>query len=136
MTNIPFWGILQKDSRMRIFKTKLFHQWAQKIKLNNDKLTLAIDEINKGLSEARLGANLYKKRISLKNKGKRGGLRTIIALKKDDRAFYIYGYAKNTLANINDKERQTLTKLGKDYLNMNEKEIARMLKFNKLIEVL
>jgi len=53
--------------------------------LNDDVIRVAVDEISKGLYEARLDGLLYKKRVGIKGKEKQGGARTIIAFKKDDK---------------------------------------------------
>jgi hypothetical protein len=39
-------------------------------------------EMNQGLYDARLGGSVFKKRIPLDGRGKRGGARTILAFKK------------------------------------------------------
>ena len=53
---------------------------------------------------------LYKKRIAFGGKGKSGGLRTIIALRQEDKMFFVYGFAKNKLENITLKEIAALKK--------------------------
>jgi hypothetical protein len=129
LTSIPPKGIL-------ILKTRSFHQWANKIRLRDKSLKKAIAEIDQGLYDARLGGNLYKKRIATNGKGKRGGFRTIIAFKKEDKAFFIYGYAKNVCANIGEKERQTMLKLAKIYFSYNSIQITEAINVKKFIEVL
>ena len=92
---------------MRIFKNNFFDKWARSIDLKDKTLKTAVDEIAAGLYDANLGGCLFKKRIGLKGKGKSGGIRTIIAFKKEDKAFFIYGFAKNEKANINPTFRTT-----------------------------
>ncbi len=121
---------------MRIFKNKLFHQWTKKIGLDNEPLRIAIDEISTGLYDGRLGKFLYKKRIGIKGKGKRNSLRTIIAFKKEDKAFFMYGYAKNVRANIGEREKQALLKLAKIYFSYNNVQITEAIDMKKIIEVL
>ena len=79
---------------MRIFKTKLFHQWASKEGLNDAALCRAVDEIERGLIDANLGGRVFKKRVAIQGRGKSGGLRTLLAFKHEDKAFFIYGFAK------------------------------------------
>ncbi len=62
---------------MRIFKNKEFNGWAAKMEIEDGTLKIAIDEITKGLHNGSLGGHLFKKRIGLKGRGKRGGVRTI-----------------------------------------------------------
>lgn len=58
---------------MRIFKYKTFEKWAKKQGMNNVDLKKAITEIEKGLIDANLGGDVYKKRIGLH--GKVNGIR-------------------------------------------------------------
>lgn len=120
---------------MRIYKTKAFNKWAKKINLIDLTLKQAIDEINRGQFEANLGKNIYKKRIAHKNKSKRNSLRTIIAFKINDKAFFIYGYAKNYKNDITDKEKKLFKKLANNYLAYDNNQIEQALFTNKLTEV-
>jgi len=120
---------------MRIFKNKYFYQWAKKLKITDDFLKMAIDEVIDGLYEGNLGGYIYKKRLSVKGKGKRGGARTIIAIKFHDKAFFIYGYEKNKLENISNKEEITLKMLAKLYFSYNDVALKKAIKKGELIEV-
>ena len=71
--------------KVRIFKTKLFDQWAQKFDLADVTLCKAVRGIEVGQYEASLGGYLYKKRIAIPGKGKSGGLRTILAFRKKEK---------------------------------------------------
>ena len=75
--------------------TKQFSKWASKRNIPENELYKALEEIKGGNFEANLGSHLYKKRIRFKGKGKSGSGRTIVCYKKDDRAIYIHGFAKN-----------------------------------------
>ena len=121
---------------MKILKTKLFHQWTRKVGLSNKNLKAAIEEIVQGLYEARLGGVLYKKRIGIKGGGKRSGIRTIIAFKKNDKAFFVYGYSKNNKGNINEEEKRVYKELAILLFSYSNKELAYAIKNKKLIEVL
>jgi hypothetical protein len=65
---------------MRIFQTKWFHKWATKEGLSKSLILTAVDELEKGLIDADLGGHLYKKRIGIQNRGKRGGVRTLSSI--------------------------------------------------------
>ena len=121
---------------MRIFKTRAFDRWATKAKLPNKLLQQAVAEITLDQYEATLGGFLYKKRIALGNKGKSGGVRTIVALKHEEKAFFIYGFSKNQKANITVDELAALKKLSKLYLGYTEEQIRKILKIKEFIEVL
>lgn len=120
---------------MDIFKNKAFHNWAEDYGIIDELLIKAVKEMNAGAFEANLGGNVYKKRISLGNKGKSGGARTILALKMDDKAFFIYAFAKNVQDSISDKELQALKKLAKIYLNFSSEELDKSVREGKLFKV-
>jgi len=48
-------------TKKRILKTKTFSRWLIKNKLKNRNLLDAIEEMEKGLVDADLGCNVYKK---------------------------------------------------------------------------
>jgi len=121
---------------MRIFKNIFFNKWAEQIGLTDETLKVVINEIAAGLYEASLGGNLFKKRIGIKGKGKRGGVRTIIAFKKEDKAFFMYGFAKNKKANIDMTEEKIYKKLAALLLSYSDKEVDTAVKNKEFIEVL
>ena len=120
---------------MRIFKTKAFDCWAIKTGLNNEVFQESVAEIQLGQYEASLGGYLYKKRIALGNKGKNGGVRTVIAFKNTDKAIFVYGFAKNKKANIAPTELAALKKLVKLYFSYTDEQIIKILKIKEFIEV-
>ena len=120
---------------MNIYKNKRFDEWANEIGLNDAVITKAISETESGNHDGHLAAHLYKKRVPLPGRGKRGGARTIIALKKDDKAFLIYGFAKNKKENISQQELEALKTLARDFLNLEDETIKRLLQKKDLVEV-
>lgn len=120
---------------MRIFKHHQFAKWAKKIKLSDASLKQAIAEIQTGLVDANLGHGILKKRVALNGRGKRGGVRTIIAFQAEKRAIYIYGFAKNARGNITAHEVLELKQLANIYLSWTEPQIAKAISIGELIEV-
>ena len=120
---------------MRVFKTRSFYRWAKEQKLKDEVLKKAVQEIEEGLYEANLGGSVYKKRISIGNRGKSSGSRTLVAFKLNNKAFFIYGFAKNKRSNITLKEELALKMLAKLYFTYDEKQIDRAIKIGELIEV-
>lgn len=108
---------------MKRLCTKWFKKWAKKVKLNNHHLIEAIDNLEKGLSVADLGGNLFKIRVKRAGQGKSSGFRTIIAYKKDDKAIFIYGFGKNEKSNIDKVELHYFKKLGADLLGIDARQI-------------
>jgi len=120
---------------MKIFKHRHFHQWAKSEKLTDEALKKAVTEMNRGLYEGDLGGGLYKKRVAQAGQGKRGSYRTLLAFKQDEKAFFVYGYAKKDKANVNAKERAVYKDLAKTLLGLDEKTVKDMLKRGSLLEV-
>lgn len=120
---------------MRAFKTKWFQRWAAKEGLSDGALRMAVEEMVNGLIEANLGGHVMKKRVALPGHGKRGGLRTLVAFQLDDRAFFIYGFAKNERANISQKELKALKLLAAELLSYSPAALMKAMKAGELIEV-
>ena len=120
---------------MRIFKNKAFSKWAAKEGLNDAALGLAVDELERGLIDADLGGHVVKKRVALKGRGKRGGVRTLLAYKIADKTFFVYGFAKNSRANINVDELRALKHLAKELLSYSDKHLLEAVKNGVLLEV-
>ncbi len=120
---------------MRIFKTRTFCKWADKEGLEDASLLAAVAEINNGLVDADLGGHIIKKRIAIGSKGKRGGVRTLLAYKVVDKAFFIYGFAKNVRANISSNELKALRCLAQELLVYSDKQLMIAINANVLIEV-
>jgi hypothetical protein len=120
---------------MRIFKTKSFNKWSQKIKINDLSLIKVINELEDDLFDAKLGAYLFKKRIAIGSKGKRSGLRTIIAYKQNEKAFFLHGFSKTDQENISETEKMLLLKLGYDYINTRDILLKKLIAAKKLFEL-
>ena len=120
---------------MRIFKYRAFRQWARKEDVSDSALKKAVDEMEDGLFDAKLGNGLYKKRVARIGQGKRGGYRTILAFKEKERSIFMYGYAKNDRDNISDKEEIVYKKLAAYYLEISNKQLDALIHAGELIEV-
>lgn len=120
---------------MRIWKTKLFAKWAAKEGVTDAMLQLAVDEIERGLIDADLGSYLVKKRVALAGRGKSGGARTIVVYQAGDRAFFVYGFAKNAKANIQENELKALRAYAAQLVGYSEAVLVITVKAGALIEV-
>jgi hypothetical protein len=119
---------------MRVFKNKAFAKWAHKEGLSDRTLLVAVAEMEQGLIDADLGGGVYKKRVATA-KGKSSGGRTLIAYRFADKAFFVYGFAKNAKANITATELKALRILANDLLNYSDTEINRLLDAGALFEI-
>ncbi|OGT47011.1 MAG: hypothetical protein A3E82_01965 [Gammaproteobacteria bacterium RIFCSPHIGHO2_12_FULL_38_11] len=120
---------------MMILKLKSFHRWAKSEGVSDASLKKAVNEITRGLVEGDLGGGLFKKRVAREGEGKRGGFRTMLAFRRDDRSIFILGYPKSATDNIGDDELLTLKKLAKELLNATDAEIRKRILVGELIEV-
>ncbi len=120
---------------MRVFKNKVFSKWAAKEGLDDAALLAAVEEMERGLIDADLGGHVVKKRVAIGGRGKSGGARTLLAYKIGNKAFFVYGFAKNARANISSEELKALKHLAKELLGYGEKALAEAIKHGALIEV-
>ena len=91
---------------MRIFKSKWFAKFAKDEGISDAVLCGAVKDAEAGLIDADYGGELIKQRIARPNEGKSGGYRTIILYRRGDKAFFVYGFAKNKQDNINKAEER------------------------------
>ena len=120
---------------MNIFKTKRFSEWARKNKLDDRALCNTVKEIAEGLTGASLGGHLFKKRVAVAGRGKRGGLRVIIAYSATGGAFYLYGYAKKKQADIEHEELGILRVMAADLAEHDDEKLQQLVNDGELIEV-
>jgi hypothetical protein len=120
---------------MRIFKNKTFNKWAVKEGLDDNALRMAVDEVGRGLIDADLGSHVVKKRVAIGGRGKSGGVRTLLAYKIADKAFFVYGFAKNARANISADELKALKHLAKELLSYSDKHLLEAMKNGVLLGV-
>lgn len=120
---------------MLIYKSKWFSKWASKQGLSDESLRSAITELKKGLIDADLGGNLFKKRVAIQGLGKRSSLRTLVAVDLGEKAFFIYGFTKSSRANITDKELHAFRRLSTELLSYNCNEIETAVQAGSLVEV-
>jgi hypothetical protein len=120
---------------IRIYKTKVFDRWLKKSEVTDLDLIQAVKEMNMGLVDADLGEHLYKKRIALPGRGKRSGVRTLVASKIDDQWFFLYGFAKNERDTISDRERRVLQVIAGSWLEQEQKMLQWAIEEGELKEV-
>lgn len=120
---------------MRVLKNKAFSKWAAKEGISDSALKTAVEDMEKGLVDADLGGHVFKKRVAIGGKGKSGGVRTLLAYKVGDKAFFVYGFAKNARANIKADELDGLKKLAKELLGYTDRQLEKAIGSGALIEV-
>lgn len=120
---------------IRIFKTRTFVAAFKKVDIADTLLVTAVQELSRGLHDGDLGGGLYKKRLAVGGKGKRGSVRTIVATRAGERWFYLYGFKKNERADITPREQAALKALARDLLGLKEEELQTALRDGAIWEI-
>ncbi len=118
----------------RLFKTKTFNRWSS-TEVTDQALCKAVTEMKHGLVDATLGGNVFKKRVAISGRGKRGGARTLIATRMQDRWFFVFGFNKNERDNISGDELKYLQQLARDLLSLNDQQLEIAVNTGELLEV-
>jgi hypothetical protein len=121
---------------MRIFKYKSFNRFAEKAGITDNILKNIVADLEKGICEANLGGNVYKKRVARSGEGKRSGYRTIIFFKSGVRTFFAYGYPKSARDNIEDTELKIFKEDAKDDFSLSDDQLDSLAKDGTYKEVL
>ena len=119
----------------RILKTCTFNRWLRKTLLSNRALLKAIAEMERGLVDADLGGNVYKKRVALPGRGKSGSTRTLIATNREDRWIFMYGFEKNERENITQAELAYLQGVAQIFLTYSSDELQLAIAKGEFLEV-
>ncbi|MEW6236436.1 MAG: type II toxin-antitoxin system RelE/ParE family toxin [Candidatus Omnitrophota bacterium] len=121
---------------MRVFKSKIFSRFAKGEKISDKSLLEAVDRAMKGLIDADLGGGVIKQRIARPGQGKSCGYRSIVLFRAGDKAFFVYGFAKNERDNITPAEREAFKELAADMLSYSDEILRITVKQGALLEVL
>jgi hypothetical protein len=127
------WG---QGLAVRVFKSAWFARFATKEGIGDEALKAAVDEMERGLLDADLGGNVYKKRIARARAGKSGGYRVIVFFKSGERMLFVYGFAKSDRENIRDDELRKFKDRAKDLFELSDAQIDRHLKSGVFMEIL
>lgn len=120
---------------MRVFKNVWFAQFARKQRISDDVLIEAVSRAERGLVDADLGGGVVKQRIARPGQGKSGGYRSIILYLRNERAFFVYGFAKNDRDNIDDNEAAQFKGMAKHVLTLSDEHMAEALKAGIFVEI-
>jgi hypothetical protein len=113
---------------VRIFKNKTFARFAAKEGIGDDELKAAVDEMERGLLDADLGGDVYKKRIARAGAGKSGGYRVIVYYRSGARTVFVYGFAKSDRDNIDPVELRVFKKAAKTDLLLTDEQLEARIK--------
>ncbi|NIF30249.1 type II toxin-antitoxin system RelE/ParE family toxin [Pantoea sp. Tr-811] len=120
---------------MKVLKRKDFARWQVAQGLTDRALCQAVEEMRRGLVDASLGGELYKKRVARQGFGKRGGYRTLLSARLGNRFVFLHGFAKSEKADITQDEQKALRFAGKVFLELPSAALSRALESGILLEV-
>jgi hypothetical protein len=117
------------------YKLKDFAKWAKKEGISDEELGVVVSEMSRGLLGDRLGAHIYKKRLKVEGRGKRGGARAIVLFKDKDVTLFLYGYLKNEQADISQNEERQLRLFAHDFMKLSSADRAKLKAQGRLIAI-
>ena len=120
---------------MRIFKNTWFTRYADKEGIKDSELLEAVNQLEAGQVNADLGGGVYKVRIARHGEGKSGGYRVIVFFKSRERTFYVYGFSKSAMDNIDEKQLRDFKRTAKVILALTDNQLEGLLKTGKYIEI-
>lgn len=120
---------------MRIFKNAWFERFCRKQRIPDTALREAVERAGKGLIDGDLGGGVLKQRVAREGQGKSGGYRMLILYRAGDRAFFVYGYAKNQRANIRRDEQALFREMAIYVLGLSDEQLSRLIEKGQFWEV-
>lgn len=120
---------------IRIFKNKWFAKFARKEGIGDDKLIRAVKSADAGNIQADYGGGVIKQRIARLQEGKSGGYRSIILFRRGVTAFFVFGFAKNSLENIDKADVKGFKNLAKVMLSLNDEQIQVLIERGEIEEI-
>jgi hypothetical protein len=108
----------------RIFVSRAFRRWQNRVGMADRALAIAVAEMRAGLVDADLGGGVVKKRLSASGIGKRGGARVLVATRRGDRWFFLFGFLKNQKSNLDAAELTALRNWATELLALNDQALA------------
>jgi hypothetical protein len=120
---------------MRVFKTRPFGRFADRQGIADRELCDAAHRAQEGLIDADLGGGVIKQRIARKGQGKSGGFRSIVLLRRGEKAFFVYGFAKSDRGNIRRDELKAFRKLADEMLALDDRALAAAMSNGTITEI-
>jgi hypothetical protein len=142
-----FWGISAANCfleihiffryciKVRVFKNTWFARFADKEGISDGELRKMVNQLEAGQADADLGGGVYKVRLARSGEGKSGGYRVIVFFKSEERLFYVYGFAKSAIGNIDSKQLKLYKKAAKVTLSYTDRQLDELVKTKLFIEI-
>ncbi|MBS0395648.1 MAG: type II toxin-antitoxin system RelE/ParE family toxin [Proteobacteria bacterium] len=119
----------------RVFKTRTFARWSRKAGVSDTALCRAVEQLAAGLVDADLGGHVYKQRVPMPGRGKRGGARVIVGSRLGASWFLLFGFEKNERASIDAQEFAAFQRIAAVLLAMDAVALDRALAVGELTEI-
>ena len=120
---------------MRIFKNAWFAQFARKQRIADKALVDAVHRAERGLIDANLGGGVVKQRIARSGQGKSSGYRVIILYLRNERAFFVYGFAKSDRDNIDNEEATHFKAMARHVLALSDQHLSEAVARGIFVEI-
>jgi hypothetical protein len=120
---------------MRVFKNAWFSRFARKEQISDQALWEAVDRAEQGLIDADLGGGVIKQRIARPGAGRSGGYRSLVLYCKGSNAFFVFGFSKNSQANIRDDEQEQFKRAAKITLALTQEQVRLLIEKGQMEEV-
>lgn len=120
---------------MGVYVVPWFRQWMAKQRMSELDLCRAVLVMSRGLVDAALGGDLFKKRISRSGGGKRRGYRTLVATRHAGQWFILHGFTKNDRENVGPVQLRALKAQAAAALLLSTAEVQEALDCGHLLEV-
>jgi len=121
---------------VRVFKSTWFTRFADKEEITDGELREMVSRLEAGQAEANLGGDVYKIRVARQGEGKSGGYRVLVFFRSKERTFYIYGFAKSAMGNIDKKQLKRFKKAAKVTLSYTDRQLDELVKNKWFIEIM
>lgn len=122
---------------MRVFQSAWFERFVRKEKISAEALWEAIERAERGQIDADLGGGVIKQRIARPGGGKSRGYRSLVLYRKDDKAFFVFGFPKSEQGNIREDEEIQFKKMAKEVLALTDEQLHLLIckgQFEELVK--
>ncbi|MFN7902345.1 MAG: type II toxin-antitoxin system RelE/ParE family toxin [Holosporales bacterium] len=120
---------------MQILKNKAFSKFARKEGISNATLRQIVKNVNAGKIDVDYGGGVIKQRMARPGQGTSGGYRSIILFRKNERAVFVYGFAKKDRDNIGPDEVKAFKALAAITFECTDKDIDALIENGTYQEV-
>ena len=110
-------------------------RFARKAQIADATLCEAVRNAEQGLIDADYGGGVIKQRLPRYNEGKSGGYRSVVLFRKQERSFFVYGFAKNEQDNISESDERDFKELAQALLGASDAEVESLVRASKYVEV-